>query len=272
MKLPGPLVTADWLAEHLDEVRIVDVRWYLADLGEGRREYAAAHIPGAVFLDLEDDLSGSEGRGRHPMPSAGRFANVMSTAGIDLETPVVVYDQAIGAVAARLWWLLRHFGHDNAAVLDGGFAAWQVEGRPITAKVPDVPPVDFNGVERVDDTVEREALAGSLENVRLVDARDPERYRGDEEPIDPKAGHIPGAENLPYAGNASDGKFLSREQLAGRLGDTTRMVVYCGSGVTACHHIVAAAHAGLPLPLLYEGSWSDWSSADLPVATGNSPG
>lgn len=272
MTLPGPVVTVEWLAGNLDEVRVIDCRWYLADLDQGRREYEAGHIPGAVFADLEHELSGTAGAGRHPMPTAGEFETAMRTAGVSNDMAVVAYDQSIGAIAARLWWLLRHFGHDRAAILDGGFAAWQRAGLPTSSIVPTLGLGDFTAQERTDDVLDRDAVVARLGQIRLIDARAPERYRGEVEPVDARPGHIPGAINLPFAGNAADGSLLPPEQLRKRLGDTSSMVVYCGSGVTACHHILAAAHADLPLPLLYDGSWSDWADSDLLAVQGEDQG
>lgn len=266
---PGPVVSADWLAEHLDLVSLLDIRWYLADLGQGRREYERDHLPGAVFVDLESDVSGEAGRGRHPLPSPAQFAAAMGRAGVDNATPVVVYDQNIGAVASRLWWLLRHFGHRRAAVLDGGYEAWVAAGLPVSRRSVDPEPATFVASPRDGDMVMREDLVEQLGTVRLIDARAPERYRGDSEPIDAKAGHIPTAINIPFAQSARNGRFASANELVSLLGDTEGAVVYCGSGVTACHTILAAAHADLPLPILYEGSWSDWASTDLPIAVGS---
>ncbi len=268
MNLPGPLVTVDWLADRVHTLRVIDTRWYLADLQQGRREYQRGHIPGAVFLDLETDLSGTGGRGRHPMPTATEFEAAMASAGVGDDTPVVAYDQSIGAVASRLWWLLRHFGHENAAVLDGGYAAWVAAGLDLDNQHPHIDPAVFTAVERSDDMASLHDVVDGAGSIRLIDARAPERYRGDTEPVDPKPGHIPGAENLPFEESASEGVLRSSTELRARLGDTSDMVVYCGSGVTACHLILAAAQAGLPLPRLYDGSWSDWASMDLPIAAG----
>lgn len=265
---PGPVVSVDWLAGHLNSVRVVDIRWYLAELEQGRREYDQGHLPGAVFVDLENDVSGELGRGRHPLPTAERFAVAMGRIGVDNATDVVVYDQNIGAIASRLWWLLRHFGHDRVSVLDGGYSAWVGAGLPVTRDSFQPEPALFVPSEQDGDMVVREDLVQQLGQVRLIDARAPERYRGDTEPIDPKAGHIPTAINIPFAQAARDGRFAARDELVSILGDTDGAVVYCGSGVTACHTVLAAAHASLALPLLYEGSWSDWASVDLPIAVG----
>ncbi len=268
MSLPGPLVSVGWLADHHDTVRVIDTRWYLADLRQGWRDFQRGHLPGAVFVDLETDLSGTAGRGRHPLPTPAEFEEAMASAGVGNDTSVVVYDQGVGAVASRLWWLLRHFGHEKTAVLDGGYAAWVAAGLELDNQPPHFDRAEFTAVERSDDLASLHDVVDGAGSIRLIDARAPERYRGDIEPVDPKPGHIPGAENLPFEANTSDGMLRPADELAARLGDTSDMVVYCGSGVTACHLILAAARAGLPLPRLYDGSWSDWASIDLPVATG----
>lgn len=270
----GPLVDAAWLREHQadPDVRVVDLRWYL-DGRSGRTAYEAGHVPGAVFVEL-DAMSGHEpGRGRHPLPDAAQFERVMREAGVGRDTTVVVYDDAGGSVAARLWWMLRYFGHDRAAVLDGGIGAW---GEPLSTEVEAPAPGDFAAA------APRTGLKLELEDVRalpadalLLDARAGERYRGETEPVDPKAGHIPGARSAPAGGNlGADGRFRTPEELRARYeglgaGGASEVVVYCGSGVSACHDLLALELAGLPGARLYPGSWSEWSSRpDAPVATG----
>jgi thiosulfate/3-mercaptopyruvate sulfurtransferase len=214
--------------------------------------------------------------GRHPLPSVDLFVSKLRSWGIGNASQVVAYDDAGGAFAARLWWMLRWLGHEAVAVLDGGFPAWVAEGRPVTAELPLVSPGDFTPRPRPDLLVTAALLAAPESRAgKLFDARAPERYRGDIEPIDPVAGHIPGAENLPFAENLRDGRFKPaaelRARLAAALGATQPedAVVYCGSGVTACHDVLAFAQAGLPLPKLYAGSWSEWiTDAARPTARG----
>ena len=268
----GPLVDAGWLREHIGDpdIRVIDFRWYLQGRN-GSDEYRRGHIPGAVFVDL-DAVTGKEGGGRHPLPTRDQFETEMRKAGVSSTTRVVVYDDAGSSVASRLWYLLGLFGHRAQAVLDGGLQAW---GEPLETHSPAVAEGDFHaaapdvsGVLDCRDVTE-------LEGVPLVDARVPARYRGDLEPVDPKAGHIPGARNAPYSDNVdADGKFKSPEELRRRyaeLGALEGAVFYCGSGVTATNHLLAMAVAGLPNARLYAGSWSDWSNRDLPVTTGEDP-
>jgi thiosulfate/3-mercaptopyruvate sulfurtransferase len=272
---PGPLVSPDWLADHLGEpsVMAADVRWALGT-GADRADYLAGHIPGAVFVDLDEDLSDSTGPGRHPLPSPERFAAKMGALGIGDETVVVAYDASSGSVAARLWWMLRNQGHE-VAVLDGGWQAWVDAGFPVETAVPEPPQTVLAIRGPWHDTVDRDQLTSHLGEVVLIDARAEERYRGTTEPVDRVAGHIPTAVNLPFT------RLLENRRLrpdvdsllrdAG-LGGDQLVVVSCGSGVTACSLSLAAAVAGLPDPLLYPGSWSDWSTAGYPVATGDNPG
>ena len=269
----GPLISADWLHEHIDDhdVRVIDFRWYLVGR-KGAEEYAKGHIPAAAFVEL-DDVTGN-GPGRHPLPTLEQFQAAMRTAGVDDATAVVVYDDVGGSVAARLWFLLRWFGHERQAVLDGGLQAWggpletaaqHVREGGFTARRPDRSRIlDFDEVAQ-------------HRGVPVIDSRAGERYRGEKEPVDPKAGHIPGARNAPFAGNLQeDGRFKSHDELRRRFEDVgvdpeKGAVVYCGSGVNACHNLLAMELAGVKNVRLYEGSWSDWSSRDAPVATGAEP-
>jgi thiosulfate/3-mercaptopyruvate sulfurtransferase len=272
----GPLVSAEWLEEHLrdPDVRVIDFRWYLLDR-KGRDGYLRGHIPGAVFVDL-DAVTGAQSknnRGRHPLPANWQLQDEMQKAGVGETTKVVVYDDAGGSVAARLWFLLGWFGHGAQAVLDGGLQAWtgpiatgdqSVERGAFRSKPPDRTRIlEFEAVQQ-------------LEGVALLDARAGDRYRGEREPIDPKAGHIPGALSAPWSENLGpDGRFKSPEELRARfteLGATNGAVAYCGSGVNATHDLLAMEIAGLPGGRLYAGSWSDWSNRDAPVATGKDPG
>jgi len=236
--------------------RFVDCRWALGQPERGRELFLESHIPGASFLDLESDLSdlSVEGMGRHPLPSAERFSASASWAGIGPDTFVVAYDGGMDGGAARLWWLLRHFGHTDAAVLDGGIGAWR---GPLRGGEEDVKPGAFSARERSDDTITAEELAARLDDERLLvlDARSPERYRG-AAVIDPVGGRIPGARNLPFTDAAAiPADVLGEPELA----------VYCGSGVTACVDLLALALRGRPDARLYPGSWSDWSSRGLPL-------
>jgi len=245
---------------------IVDCRASLQNAAAGKQAYAKGHLPGARFADLLDDLSGPivpGTTGRHPLPELEKFVGKLRRWGIATTSQVVVYDDAAGAFAARLWWMLRWLGHDAVAVLDGGFSGWVAEGRAVTSDLPTVAHGNFAPHIRPELLVTSAELMQSATR-KLFDARAPERFRGDVEPIDPVAGHIPGAVNLPFAENLEGGRFRPpselRESFARALDGTPpeQAIVYCGSGVTACHDLVAFAHAGLPLPRLYAGSWSEW--------------
>lgn len=268
----GPLVPGDWLAAHLDEVRVVDVRWYLkpVDGRSGRDAYGAGHLPGAIWLDIDTDLSDppSPAAGRHPLPSPERFAAVLARAGITSGDPVVAYDDAGGSVAARLWWMLHVLG-EPVAVLDGGLAAWN---GPLVTDVP-----QFHPTERRPRAWPAERLAGAEQlsaavDATIFDARSAERYaRGDPE-IDPRPGHIPGALSAPWTGNLdAEGRFRSPVELRRRFAaaDGRPAIAYCGSGVTACHDLLAMELAGLRSTALYPGSWSQWAGDPArPVETG----
>jgi thiosulfate/3-mercaptopyruvate sulfurtransferase len=276
------IVDTTWLAERLGEadVRVLDARWYMDPARKGREAYRAGHIPGAVFVDLDADLSAPGGGrgaalGRHPWPSEEQVARVMGGLGIGPDVRVVAYDDQAGAIAARLWYVLRAHGHDAVALLDGGLAKWQAEGRPMTTEIPEVVPVRFTGPLRPGWVVDRAEMAARPPDRLVFDARAPQRYLGEAEPIDPRAGHIPGATNAPYAANLTEGALpvfrpaadLRRHYEA--LGAKDREpVVYCGSGVTACHDLAALDRAGLR-GRLYPGSWSEWSAdPSLPLETG----
>ena len=251
-------------------LRIFDVRADLADPAEGRRRYDSGHLPDAVFVDLEADLTGRSGPGRHPLPRPEEFSAVLRRVGVGPADLVVAYDDSGGAWASRLWWMLRSMGHPNVKVLDGGFPKWEAEGRPVTRAVPRPTPGSFPTVREWRGVVDRSQVSNGAST--LIDARVSERYRGEHEPIDRLAGHIPGAVNFPYPGNLGpDGTFLDRAALADRFADIgASPIVYCGSGVSACHNILALHLAGRDDALLYEGSWSDWSrQQDAPVATGD---
>jgi len=268
----GPLVDADWLTRHFGDpdVRVVDFRWYLVER-DGREEYLRGHIPGAVFVDLES-VTGREGGGRHPLPTGPQFESEMRRVGVSDATKVVVYDDVGGSIAARLWFLLDWFGHRDQAVLDGGLQAWR---GPLEKLVAEVAPGDFQIQAPDRSRILDFAAVRDLQDVPLLDARDGERYRGEKEPVDPKAGHIPGALSFPWKENLEpDGRFKAPEELRRRfiaLGADRGAVAYCGSGVNACHHVLALELAGLPAARLYPGSWSDWANHEAPVASGAQP-
>ncbi len=276
------LISAETLHARMDDpqLRIADVRWWLADPPRGRRDYDTGHIRSAVFVDLDTDLVASEGPGRHPLPEPVAFLRRMEALGFDASSRIVAYDDAGGTVAARLWWMLDDLGHHGVQVLDGGIQAWVAAGGPLTATVPTPMPGRLGLRERWSRTIDRAALIERLGSIAIVDARARERYRGDIEPIDPVAGHIPTALSRPTTGNIGpDGRLLPAEELRARfeaLGGFEAggedVVVACGSGVNACHNALAMRVAGLPGPLLYPGSYSDWSSSGLPIATGDDPG
>ncbi|HET7294844.1 MAG TPA: sulfurtransferase [Vicinamibacteria bacterium] len=278
----GPLVATDWLAERLGEpgLRVADVRWYLDPARRGRDAYRAGHIAGAVFLDAEADLAAPGGRrggplGRHPWPGAEQVARVMGAAGIGDGTRVVAYDDQAGGVAARLWYVLRAYGHDDVAVLDGGITKWVAEGRPLETDAPVQAPALFTPRARPGFVVTKAEVLARDPSTVMLDARAAERYRGDVEPIDPRAGHIPGARSAPYTDNLTAGRVPVfrpaaelREHYAALGADRQEPTVYCGSGITACHDLLALELAGLR-GRLYGGSWSEWSSdSSLPIETG----
>ena len=273
------LVDVETLRAHLDDPNwlVVDVRHQLSDTGYGEHAYAAGHVPGAVFLHCDRDLSGamSGGNGRHPLPDPERLAQRLGDIGIGALTQVVVYDDAQGMIAGRLWWLLRWLGHDAVALLDGGLPAWQAAGGTLTSVVPTLLPRAF--VTRPQDlSVNADYVLERLEtpHMRLVDARGADRFRGENETIDPVAGHIPGAVNRCFKDNLlPDGRFktaarLRAEWLAVLAGSPPDLVVHqCGSGVSACLNMVAMEVAGLPGSRLYAGSWSEWcADPGRPVA------
>jgi thiosulfate/3-mercaptopyruvate sulfurtransferase len=266
----GPLVDAAWLREHLGErgLVVVDSRFVLGRPGAAEEAWLEAHIPGAPFLDVDRDLASEPGdRGRHPLPEPAQFEAAARRAGIGGGSRVVAYDEAGEGGAARLWWLLRHFGHERVAVLDGGLRGWRAEGGPLRPGPEHVEPGDFVLRPRAGDTVSAEDI--QRERPRLLDARAPERYRGETEPIDAVAGHIPGALNVPFAEVAPEGRFPPPDRLGEQIGSEP-FVAYCGSGVTACVLLLAGDVAGVE-GRLYPGSWSEWSRRGLAVErTGSS--
>lgn len=275
----GPLIDAGWLAAHLDDpdLRILDFRWYL-DGRSGRAAYDAGHVPGAVFVDLDGDVTGHRpGAGRHPLPEREAFERAMREAGVGRRDRVVVYDDQGAFVAARLWWMLRYFGHGAVAALDGGLQAWS---GPLEAVPATPPPGDFVAAPpREEMKLDFEEVRALPPDVVLLDARAPERFRGEVEPVDPRPGHIPGARGAHFGGNLRDDlRFRSPEELRRRFeelggGDGSLVVAYCGSGVSACNNLLAMEIAGLTGARLYPGSWSDWSSRPgAPIATGEDRG
>lgn len=273
-----PLITAPELHENLAGVSLFDIRWDLTDPEAGRRRYLGGHIPGAVFVDLDTDLSAEKGPGRHPLPDPATFAATLGRLGVGPGSSVVVYDDAGGGIAARMWWMLHAIGHRGTArVLDGGFRSWADAGYEVETGDVEAAPVSYPPPHQgYRGTVDRGAVRAAP-GYLLLDARSPERYRGEIEPVDPRPGHIPGAINTPWQASLDeverfrDATFLRRRFQA--LGaDRRPVVVSCGSGVTACHLALAMEIAGLPRPLLYPGSYSDWSRSDLPVVEGPHPG
>jgi thiosulfate/3-mercaptopyruvate sulfurtransferase len=269
------VVTAAWLAEHLDDpgVAIADCRFSLADANLGQQQYQLGHIPGAYYFDLNQDLSGPIGKhgGRHPLPDSEILAAKLAKAGINSGTTqeptlVIAYDDARFGFAARFWWLLRHLGHDHLAVLDGGWSGWQSQGYPVTTVVPVTKTGCFVPQLRLDQVVEIEAVKArkDLPGVVLVDSREGDRYRGEREPIDPIAGHIPGAVNYPWQDITDAQGYVSsisdQEQRWQPLESASEIMVYCGSGVTACVNLLSLEMAGISTAKLYAGSWSDWCS------------
>ncbi|MCY9593403.1 sulfurtransferase [Paenibacillus chitinolyticus] len=273
------IVSLEWLYEHLQDpdLLIADCRFALGEPWSGRQDYSIDHIPGAFYVDLEEDMSGEkrEHGGRHPLPDLGAFSMRASAIGVDASKTVVAYDDQGGAMAARLWWMLRFLGHERVYVLDRGYSQWKAAGYPVTAEAPQASPATFS------PKVQRHMLA-SMDEVKaklgekgtvLIDSREGVRYRGEQEAIDPVAGHIPGARNRFWKDALdAEGSWRSAEEQKERfsgLENAEELIVYCGSGVTACPNVLALEEAGIPGVKLYAGSWSDWVSyADNPVATG----
>lgn len=282
------LVTTDWLANHLDDpnVRIADVRWYLLDRDKGARDYANAHLPNAIYLHIDHDLSApplpDAKTGRHPLPDAETFAETMARAGISNATHVIAYDDAGGGNAARLWWLLKYFGHENVSLLDGGLKQWLAEGRALSSDVPSFPRAEFHTRSNPQMVVTKAEIHARTHDGRtlILDARLPERYRGETEPVDARAGHIPGAVSAPLGGNlrdASDLRFHDADVLRERFAalganDADEIIAYCGSGVNAAAEIFALELAGFYNARLYAASFSEWSrDPALPIMTGAEP-
>jgi thiosulfate/3-mercaptopyruvate sulfurtransferase len=275
------------LAAHTNDANwvIVDCRHDLLNLAAGRDAYAAGHLPNALFADMEHELSGAKRdtsgafRGRHPLPEKDAFIELLRSWGVNDDTQVVAYDAHGGMYAARLWWMLRWVGHDAVAVLDGGVPAWQSAGLPLSLDAP--APRARGAIAAREALVTAVDVNAVLHNVEhggrtVVDARAPDRFRGENETIDPVGGHIPGAKNRFFKDNLqADGRFKApaqlKEELGAAVGDPRNAIMQCGSGVTACHNLLALEVAGMPGAALYPGSWSEWSAdATRPVATGDS--
>jgi thiosulfate/3-mercaptopyruvate sulfurtransferase len=279
----GVLIEVAELAEALVSGQppvVADVRWNLAG-PTGHPEFIAGHIPGARWIDLEHELSAPPGvGGRHPLPDVAVFQAAMRRIGVSAGTPVVVCDGATALAASRLWWLLTDAGHPDVRVLNGGFAAWQAAGQPVATGVEtDVHEGDFVARPHQRPQVDAAAVAAALDDpaaVSIVDVRAAERYSGEIEPMDPVAGHIPGAINVPAMGNVdAAGKFVTPNKIGSRYADagvSEAPIIYCGSGITAAHTLLALELAGMPNATIYPGSWSDWiTDPEHPVATGATP-
>jgi len=277
------IVSAKWTLARLYEpdLVIVDCRFMMGQPDAGREAYEQSHIPGAVYLDLERDLSGEldEHGGRHPLPDPATLAHRFAQAGISNDSRVVAYDSQGGAMASRLWWLLRYLGHEKVAVMDGGYPAWQEAGFPVTAEQRITIPASFYAIVQHRMLAEVYDVQSKLDapDVVLVDSREAPRYRGEVEPLDRVAGHIPGAINRFWKDGIDDqGLFKNAEAQKERfaaLQDAKEIIVYCGSGVTACPNVLALQQAGFDNVKLYAGSWSDWISyVDNLIATGDEEG
>jgi thiosulfate/3-mercaptopyruvate sulfurtransferase len=265
------IVSVDWLNSNLNEpnIVIVDCRFQLNNPQFGYQEYLKSHIPNAFYLNLDQDLSSPPEKhgGRHPLPNFDLFAEKMANLGIKHgKTRVIIYDSSRFAFASRFWWLLRYCGHDQVSLLDGGWQAWQAENCPVTDEIPSEKSGDFQPQLQTDWVIDIETLKQRKDhhNLILVDSREGDRYRGEREPIDPLAGHIPGAVNSCWLNVTNEqGYLLSLEELQtlwSPYSETNEMIVYCGSGVTACVNLFSLELIGRKLPLLYPGGWSDWCS------------
>lgn len=281
------LISTDDLMTKLDQPdwAIIDCRFSLDEAERGKRDYDQSHIPGSIYAHLNQDLSGpivTGKTGRHPLPEVDAFSRKLSQWGIDGKVQVVAYDDSTGVMASRLWWMLRWLGHDRVAVLDGGWQKWSSEGKAVANEMPNPTPRNFVASPRplMVANAEKVMDAVNTPHMRLLDVRSPERYRGEHEPIDPIAGHIPGAMSAPDELNLDpQGRMLPHDALAQRFQklipgiSTDHVICYCGSGVTACHTLLALKHAGLGDGKLYDGSWSDWITDPWrPIATKSASG
>ncbi|ERT05756.1 rhodanese-like domain protein [Lyngbya aestuarii BL J] len=263
------VVSASGLANQLDNpnIVVVDCRFSLADSELGQRQYQESHIPGAYYLDLNRDLSSpvAQHGGRHPLPNFSKLAQTFSEMGIHSDTFVVAYDDSRFAFAARLWWLLRYMGHEKVAILDGGFGQWKDQGYPVNNTLPTPKSGQFNPKINSELVVDIDTVKARKDQpqVALIDSRDPDRYLGKTEPIDPIAGHIPGAVNYPWKEVSDPDGYAKIDEQAQRwtqIKDAEEIMVYCGSGVTACVNLWSLEMAGIHQGKLYAGSWSDWCS------------
>lgn len=279
--MPSPLISTDQLAQEIDQAAcvIVDTRHDLTNPQWGHDAYLSGHLPGAIFFSIDHDLAAAKNgkNGRHPLPTVETFAATLGKNGIDRNTKVVIYDQGSAMFVGRLWWMLRWMGHDEVYVLDGGYARWTQEGRTVETRVPAPEPREYLAAPRESMRISMldTKKAMTSPEMRIIDARAPERYRGEVEPIDPVAGHIPGAINRPFSQNLRDGVFKPAQELkaefeailAGR--GAAQVIHQCGSGVSALANMIAMEHAGLAGSKLYPGSWSEWCThEDNPVARG----
>lgn len=282
MAMYQTLISCEQLAHELDNpfLRIVDCRFDLLRPDAGRRAYEGSHIPGAVYAHLDEDLSGpivSGQTGRHPLPEPETFARTVARLGISNGAQVIVYDDAAGGIAARMWWMLRWTGHEAVALLDGGWDAWLAAALPCRSGAEYGEPSTYTANPRrelvvdADEMLAKTASGGAL----VIDARAADRFHGENETLDPVGGHIPGAFNLPFTDNLQDGRWREAAELETRFRDLmgnrrpSEVIVYCGSGVTACHNVLAMLHAGLGESRLYPGSWSEWiTDPNRPIAQG----
>jgi thiosulfate/3-mercaptopyruvate sulfurtransferase len=279
------LTSAEELVARLDapRLRLFDCRFDLGRPDAGRRRYEDEHLPGAIYADLNRDLStpASRERGRHPLPAVPEFEARLRSWGVNADSEVVAYDDGNGMYAARLWWMLRWLGHDDVAVLDGGMRRWEQLGLPLAEQVPAHPPGNFVARPRMRCVVEAAEVAAAMDDpsVRILDARAPERYRGEVEPLDALAGHVPGARNHPFTTSLDgQGRMLPPDAVGAAFTaslagvPSERTIAMCGSGVSACHLLLALEHAGLRGARLYAGSWSEWTGdPHRPVRTGAEP-
>ena len=277
------LVSADELAQHINDPEwiVFDCRFTLTDPDSGYRAYLVNHIPGARYAHLNDDLSAevTATSGRHPLPDPAVLAKKLGAWGVSSNTQVLVYDDSFGAMAGRMWWLLRWLGHDAVALLDGGIQRWTKQKHPLTSDLPVIAAANFEAQPIKEMWVDAECIEKAMgsNECLIIDARSEERFSGEREPLDKVAGHIPGSVNFPFEDNLDiDSTFMSAEELRATYldllngVDPSRVVHMCGSGVTACHSLIAMEHAGLKGARLYPGSWSEWiTDPSRPVETGD---